>query len=199
MTPIEAKKLVATLLAAFPRDASFLSEEQALASASAYRASLQDLDSQAAAAAVTRLCATCDRLPSIAAIRRAALEQAEGAARAGGEAWGDVLAAIRRYGGYRAPGKDFQFQDPLTARAVDALGWRELCESENGVADRARFIELYEGLVDRRRVEGVTASLPGAAAPRQIGGSVPLTSALKQIFGDLERRMLTNGDDEEPR
>jgi hypothetical protein len=197
MTPIEAKKLVATLLAAFPRDASFLSEEQALATASAYRASLEDLDSQRAAAAVTRLCATSERLPSIAAIRRAALEQAEGVARAGGEAWGDVLAAIRRYGTYRVPGKDFAFQDPLVARAVDALGWRDMCASENGVADRARFIELYEGLVDRRRAEGVTASLPGASAPRQIGGSTPLTSVLKQIFANIEQRVLEAGDDQE--
>lgn len=36
---------------------------------------------------------------------------------------------------------------------------------------------------DRHRVEGITATLPGASAPRQLGGAVPLTSVLKQIFG----------------
>jgi hypothetical protein len=183
MTDIEAKKLVATLLAAFPRDASFLGPDQVRATAGAYQAGLQDLDSVQAAAAIRRLQATSERLPSIAAIRKAALEQAEGAARAGGEAWGDVTAAIRRYGSYRTPGKDFEFRDPLVARAVTALNWSDLCASENAVADRARFIELYEDLVDRRRVEGVTASLPGASAPRQLGGTQPLTEVLKQIFG----------------
>lgn len=182
MTDLEAKKLVATLLAAFPRDASFLGPDQVRATAGAYQAALSDLDSSQAAAAVRRLSATSERLPSIAAIRRAALEQAEGAARAGGEAWGDVVAAIRRYGSYRTPGKDFEFRDSLVARAVAALNWSELCASENAVADRARFIELYGDLSDRRRVEGVTASLPGASAPRQLGGTQPLTDVLKQIF-----------------
>jgi hypothetical protein len=196
MTDLEAKKLVATLLAAFPRDASFLAPEQVQATASAYRTMLVDLDAAAAGAAVRRLCATSDKLPTIAALRRAALEQARGAARAGGEAWGDARQAMSDYGRGRSPGVDFEFRDPLVARCVAAMGWQDLCAGENAVADRARFIELYDDLVDRERVEGVTATLPGASAPRQLGGAAPVSEPLKRLFPSRAPAQLAAGDEE---
>jgi hypothetical protein len=78
-------------------------------------------------------------------IRRTVIELEKGPVRPGGEAWGDVLRAIGRYGSHRAPGIDFEFDDPEVARCVKALGWSNLCNSDadGQRADRARFIELY--------------------------------------------------------
>lgn len=62
------------------------------------------------------------------------------------EAWGEVVRQISRVGRDGQP----QFSHPLIERAVKALDWRELCNSENQVADRARFIQAYEQMVQRQ-------------------------------------------------
>jgi hypothetical protein len=75
-----------------------------------------------------------------------------------------VLAAVRKFGVYRQP----SFCDPVVARAVQSLGWEEICNSENQAADRARFIELYDRLSRAQRREAQVhggAQLP-ALAPR---------------------------------
>lgn len=61
------------------------------------------------------------------------------------EAWEMVRKEMGRRGFYRLP----EFDNPLVAKAVDCLGWRELCTSENGVADRAHFMKTYEVLLER--------------------------------------------------
>lgn len=43
------------------------------------------------------------------------------------------------------------FPDPLVGKLVRAFGWRDLCLSENAVADRARFIPAYEQEQRRER------------------------------------------------
>ena len=52
------------------------------------------------------------------------------------------------------------FTDPVTAQCVASLRWRELCDSENQAADRARFVELYDKLAAQKS-EGVTRKLVG--------------------------------------
>jgi|GEM_PF-1818534 len=56
------------------------------------------------------------------------------------EAWRDVCDAIRYLGHSGNP----EFKNPITARVVSAMGWRELCQSINQTADRARFIDAYD-------------------------------------------------------
>ena len=43
-----------------------------------------------------------------------------------------------------------KFKDPLIQKAVDIMGWKELCLSENQVADRAHFMKIYDKLVERK-------------------------------------------------
>ena len=78
------------------------------------------------------------------------------------EAWGEVIQAIQRFGFYRSP----VFDDPLIARAVDALGWKYLCSSENVVADRAHFAKVYEQFVEREKQDA--RLLPQARHIRQM-------------------------------
>ncbi len=154
MTEKEISKLVAVIAAAYP------AARGDAGTVAIYQRMLADLDFVAARAAVERLLATSKWLPTIAEIREATLAVTAGEARPGGAAWGDVKAAIRRYGYDRRPGVDFYFADPVVLEAVRALGWFELCSSENEVSDRARFIDLYDRLAVDARARQLAGGLP---------------------------------------
>lgn len=156
MTSTEAKKLVVVLIASYP------STKATIDTVSVYERMLADLDYAAANAAVERLLATARFMPTIAEIRDAALTIERGEVRPGGDAWGEVLKAMGRYGYVRQPGVDFQFSDDVIGECVKALNWRELCESENLQADRARFIELYDKLAATARRRVLSEHLPAA-------------------------------------
>ena len=63
------------------------------------------------------------------------------------------------------------------------MGWRELCVSENQVADRARFLQTYEQLSDRQ--EQGDKLLPPARqlAERNGMGQLP---AVREPLAELE-------------
>jgi len=129
---------------------------------------LADLDYPAANAAVERLLASAKWMPSVAEIRETTLALAVGEQKPGGEAWGAVVKAIAREGYMRTPGKDFVFPDPTTMRCVEIMGWSKLCNSENEVADRARFTELYDRLAVQQRRKQLSESLPAMQRYRAI-------------------------------
>lgn len=164
MTELESAKIVAVLLAAFP-SAKTTSGTEAL-----YESMLLPLEYAVVNAAVASIIATTrfPTLPTVGEIRATCLELQAGPRRAGGDAWGEVRRAIQTKGAYRMPGRDLEFSEPLTARAVDALGWQELCLSEMQSADRARFIELYEQLATSARKESATSQLPAVKAYREL-------------------------------
>jgi len=181
MTKPEVAKLLAVIMAAFPF--SKLSD----ASSVIYERMLADLDYPAANAAVERLLATARMPPTIAEIRDATLTMQTGEVRPGGDAWGEVLAAIGRFGRGRVPGTDFRFKDPVTARCVTALGWRELCDSEMVTADRARFIELYDRLAAMVRRSQLSDHLPAAQRFRALqAGDVDRPVPLAQVINLLD-------------
>lgn len=64
-----------------------------------------------------------------------------------GEAWQVVLKEVSRIGSYGTP----VFEDKLIERSVNALGWKNICLSENQIADRAHFMKIYDTMQDRER------------------------------------------------
>ena len=162
MTQAEAAKLVAVLMASFPSNRATSTTSQV------YERMLADLDYPAANAAVERLLATAKWMPTIAEIRETTLTLAVGEQKPGGEAWGTVLKAIAAEGYTRTPGRDFVFTDPTTARCVDLMQWSKLCSSENEVADRARFVDLYDKLAVQDRRKALSESLPAMQRYRAI-------------------------------
>lgn len=164
MTEVDAQQIVMILTAAFPREFSALDAEQQRDTRRVYRLMLGDLDADRAEAAVKRLVATARFMPTVAEIRAAVGVVAHGVKRSSAEAWGDVHAAMRKYGSHRSPGVDFNFDDPIVVRIVRAFGWYDLCASENTIADRARFIDAYEKMESTERTEA--AVLPGAITPQ---------------------------------
>lgn len=176
MTELQGKKLVASLIAAYPT--SKITDD----SAAVYTRMLLDLDYETASAAIARLVATSKFPPSIAEIREATLTLNVGEQRPGGEAWGEVLKAIGRYGYMRMPGADFQFDDPVVAECVAALKWRELCDSENQEADRARFIDLYDKLAGQQR-------------RKQLSEGLPAMQRFRALLAASEQKRLTRTDE----
>lgn len=165
----EVAEIVAMLLQAYPQ-AQF-----GPASSAMYERMLVDLDPATALEAVQRLMRTSKWLPTIAEIRTTAADVRHGPKRLGAEAWGDVTEAVRRVGAYRPPPA---FTDSLVTDCVGMLGWRNLCLGANDAADRARFIELYDGLVDRRRADVVA----GKALPAPSGaGVLPWRPAVRSL------------------
>jgi len=162
----EAAKLVAVVIASCPAQSSKLDTQRQLAMVDAFASLLDDMTYEQASAAVRVLLQTRSWMPSVADIRATALELARGPVAPGGDAWGQVLKAISRYGIYRQPGVDFSFPDAVTAKCVQALGWTQLCNSENQVADRARFVELYDKLAAQSHRESLSPVLTAAKEAR---------------------------------
>jgi hypothetical protein len=175
VTKVEAAQLMAMLVAQWPQSTVSSKTSQL------YEAHLLDLDFQAAQVAVSRIAKTTRWLPTVAEIREVTCDVIHGPKRLGGEAWGDVLAEIRRVGAYDVP----KFKDPATAECVRLLDWRGLCLGTNEVADRARFVELYEGLQDRARLDVIAGhALPPARGTASLGTGLSSPVSLAQLLAD---------------
>ena len=173
MTELEAAKIVAVLVTAFPGHFGRLDQLQQAETRALYRRMLLDLDAKAAEAAVMRLISTSRFWPSVAEIRDATLTVTAGHKRTGLEAWRDVVAKIGSHGRDKVPGVDFVFDDALVHRCVMSLGWRVLCDSENEIADRAHFVRMYESIAATSRADD---AVPGA--PRRV--ALPASSETAQ-------------------
>lgn len=95
-----------------------------------------------------------------------------------GAAWESVMKAIRYYGSYRET-EALASLDDLTRECVKRLSFKELCLSENIVADRANFRQIYETLEKRKRVDN---QIPLAIRNEQ--NKLKIDSMIKQI-GDM--------------
>jgi len=67
-------------------------------------------------------------------------------------AWQEVTKKLNPYQGPT-------WSDPLIGEAVRVLGYRNLCSSENPVADRAHFFKVYESLQKRQRADRETETV----------------------------------------
>jgi hypothetical protein len=114
---------------------------------------LRDLDPVVLDQAAKICMATKTFFPAVAEIRAAA---AEVTARANhlpsaGEAWGEITDKIKTHGNTMT-GKEYPtFSNPVVERVVKFMGWNNLCLSENEIADRARFLQIYEAEERRTR------------------------------------------------
>ncbi len=159
MNQREVVQLVASLFGAYPSVP--LRAETVLT----YEKHLVDLDAKILQQAIRTMVLTSKFLPSIAEIREAAMNASHGPVRPALDAWGDVLAEIRRIGAYGAP----MFSDGLVAEIVGMMGWRSLCHSDNDAADRARFMELYSHSAKQKRAALILA-IGGASEVKKLAG-----------------------------
>ena len=137
----------------YPKE-NILPNEQALA---LWYKQLQDIPYQVAEAALNKWVATNKWSPSISDIREEALNITQGEAKEWGEAWQDVIYAVRHYGSYQVQEALDSF-DEQTKKAVERLGgFLKLCASEQMSVERANFRQIYEQEIQRERAR---AQLP---------------------------------------
>lgn len=90
------------------------------------------------------------------------------------EAWGEVVRERSRAGQYAGTAlsdRTLGWSHPAVAAVVEALGWAELCTSENEVADRAHFMRLYAERVTRLRTDAATPPSVAAALARAVAAT----------------------------
>lgn len=158
MTEVEAAKLLAVLVTAFPDGLRFMDERQQEETRKLYRRCLLDLPYPAGNAAIAGIIATHKRWPAISEIRAASVSHAEGRLMLSGEAWGEVRKL-------RQPQeRSLDELEPTLRACIVAMGWvtRDLVFrggaeiprwyvviGENEAADRARFVQMYDQLAHR--------------------------------------------------
>jgi hypothetical protein len=128
----------------------------------AYHAALRDLPYEVAARATERVIATSEFFPRPATIRRAVAELDETAVDAV-SAWGDVLAAVRRFGRYREP-EALASLEPRTRAAVEAVGYASVCNSTLVAAERKAFVSAYEAMREQAFSNRQLGTTPAALA-----------------------------------
>jgi len=130
----------------YPEYGRGMSIEDSALALKLYARLLADIEPNLLQAAVLQHLATNKWFPKISELREMALKLLTQGELSPEEAWGEVKQAMRHFGYYRLP----EFTQPMIARAIQIMGWRELCTSDNEVADRAHFFRIYGELVARR-------------------------------------------------
>jgi hypothetical protein len=143
-TPRDIAQIIGMLSAAFP---NFKPSEL---TAEVYLQTLSDIDTDELKAAVLHCITQSGRAfaPSIGEIRGAVAELRSVSANVPGsfQAWQEVQQQILINGGdYGHP----EWSNPMVEEAVKRMGWRNLRMSEDQTADRARFLQCYEQVVER--------------------------------------------------
>lgn len=181
-TANDIQQIINMFLAAFPNfKPSELTPE-------IYFQTLQDIPSDELKVAVLHCLTEAGRAfaPSIGEIRGAVSDLRRASANVPSvyDAWQEVCREFSLTGSYGAP----SFTSPLIDRVVKNLGWRNLCMSENQVADRARFVQAYEQLLERATREDML--LPEVRGYIETRGGTLLeapSDQIKRLTAKLEK------------
>lgn len=173
---------IARISAAFP-DVRLTQQTVAV-----YIENLRDLPMAVIQLAVTEALLTSEFFPKIAKIRAtaAALMTRDLNIPTAGEAWGEVLEKINTIGSMQDFGgiaaEDLGFSHPLITKIVRELGWQNLCMSTNQIADRARFLDLYDR--ERANTEGLLRLSPELKA----GLPGPVQEDIKRLAAQMSHQ-----------
>ena len=147
LTPQEVKMLALVVLASSSYPSMQSKDPQPIVSA--WSLMLADIPLEILQAAVLKVCRESEFFPSVAQIVAAAeeLDPRNEKIPTAAEAWEEVEQQICSVGIYKSP----VFSSELVRRAARAIGWLQLCSSENPAADRAHFLRLYESMRSKRK------------------------------------------------
>ena len=146
MTRAETAKILAVLAASYPK---FEVDDLKV---QVWHEMLGDLDYATANMAVKKLILENTFPPSIAEVRKAAMEILNPDVMTAAEAWGEVERAVRTYGYYQET-KAMASLSPRTAKVVRQIGWREICLNEEAGVVRGQFLKMYQQVQERDRRE----------------------------------------------
>jgi len=148
--PAEFRKLMQFLNNAYPR---FTLEPETI---EVYYQILSDLPLDLVKAAILQLITEDSPwCPAVGQIRSCAFDllDRESGVPTAWDAWAEVCKRIGDHGNTCPPSLP-EFSHPLIQCTVDGVGgWLDLCMSMNRIADRARFVQAYEALAKRERMQ----------------------------------------------
>ena len=148
MNEKEFLAISSVIKAAYPNQGIMPSKE----SLDVWYGMLKDLEYVPVRNAVQEIIATSKFAPSIAEIREKATQRVTEQVPEWGDAWEEVLKAIRKHG-YMQELDALNSMTQVTRRCVKRLGWQNICMSENITADRANFRTIYEKEMQSIRTE----------------------------------------------
>ncbi len=153
-TKNDVERIIAMLSLAYPSYESHKTPQQICATIDLYHRFLRDVETPILEAAAMQHITSSKWFPSVYELREAALSLVNHGESSAEEAWLEVKKTISRVGYYGVP----QFSDAKILRAVEAIGWRELCLTpiETEGVTRAHFMRIYDSLKNRQRMEHLT-------------------------------------------
>ena len=147
----EFSKIAAAINTYYPKDRPFRNNE----AIQLWYEEFKDLSYEDVANGLRRHVNTSKWCPTISELKSAIVTNVAGE-KDWGEQWNQTVKAIRRFGIYRED-EALAYLDPLTRQVVKRLGYKDLCRSENQMADRANFRIVYEQVANN---EYEKAALP---------------------------------------
>jgi len=183
MTQKETAYLLSILRAAYPRFYFDVSPDDLKISVDTWAVMLSDTSLDVATVALQRLIATNKFPPTIAEMRESISAVIHPTMPDSGDAWGEVITAISHYGYYRQEEALASMREPVRL-AVKRMGWRELCMSENGMADRAHFLRIYEAMEKRTNEENllpVTLKNAISAIGQSVSCNMSINASIEMI------------------
>lgn len=148
MTKSEFAKYAMAIKTYYPRE-NLLPNQQAM---ELWYMQLQDIPYPVAEAGLNKWVATNKWSPSIADLREITSGISRGEMPSWGDAWDEVMKAIRKYGMYEVD-EAMKSLSPLARKATERIGFRNICMSENVTTDRANFRMIYETLAEREKTD----------------------------------------------
>jgi hypothetical protein len=158
-TKAEVAQIYMVLGAAYPNFGRDGDERMFELSLKVYQEILVDIPFDVLQAAAQQHIAQNKWFPAIAELRELAVDLMTTQHSTAAEAWGEVLSVMRRPSLWPEHGIPFDgdyplpieamFKDKLAYKVAMAIGWRDLCASENTMADRAHFLKAYEAAAQR--------------------------------------------------
>lgn len=141
---------------------------------------LKDLDYQDAANALNRWADTEKWSPSIADIRSMVNKTTEqDAAPEWVDAWNEVTKAISKYG-YCREQSALDSMSPITRACVKAIGWQNICNSEEIGVERGHFRSMYESKADSvKKTQAIQPALRTDGENNMLG----------KLLGDMSERL----------
>lgn len=143
----ECVKLLTVIKAVFPNFTGMANE----ISVSTWFEMIGDLDYGQAATCIKKHIATSKFPPTVNDILTAVADSNPSQMQTSAEAWNSVIEAIRKFGVYRVEEGINSLAEPT--RSIMRNQFRELCLSENIMADRAHFMKMYDTYTKRDQVD----------------------------------------------
>lgn len=144
MTTTEFSRWAMALKTYFPRD-NLLPSKEAM---ELWFLELRDIPFEIATAMLRKWADTEKWPPSIAEVRKMCAELSAGKLPDWSDAWAEVTKAIGKYGYIDEEGA-LDSMSPLTQTAVEKIGWRAICQSENPDTIRAQFRQVFQIYANR--------------------------------------------------